>query len=68
MSSRIEPAQHKRFIDYRELHQYFGAKSQPMPWDSFHLLDNEFRELENRKRDDEEEVRFEELGMLLHRN
>jgi hypothetical protein len=68
MSPKIDPAQHKRFLDYRDLHVYFGSKKPAMGWDSFHQLDNEYKELVSRKRDDEEEVRFEELGNLLHRD
>jgi hypothetical protein len=59
---------HKRFLDYRDLHQYFGAKKPPMPYLEFQKLDAEYRDLSQRARDDEEEVRLEELAQLLHRN
>lgn len=63
-----DPAQHKRFLDYRDLHQYFGSKKPPLVWEAFQALDNEYRSLATRERDDEEEARFDELATLLHRN
>jgi hypothetical protein len=66
--SAADPAQHKRFLDYRDLHVYFGSKKPSLAWDAFKQLDNEYRSLVNRTRDDEEEARLEELAEILHRN
>jgi hypothetical protein len=61
-------AVHKRFLDYRELHQYFGGKKALLTYAEFQALDAEYYALLARERDDEEEQRLEELATLLHRD
>ncbi len=59
---------HKRFLDYRERHEYFGRHKKIFGYAEFKELDAEHRALAARKRDDEEEERFEELASLLFRD
>ena len=61
---------HARYLDYREKHVYFGANKPMLGNAEFVLADKELSELEalGEKRDDEEEVRYEELATLLHRD
>ncbi len=68
----MDPKVHKRFLHYRELHAYFGAKGgKPIDAAAFEAADTEQRALEEKgedARDDEEEARFQELNKLLHRD
>jgi len=62
---------HKRFLDYRDKHVYFGRggmKRVDLP--TFTLLDAEYYDLKakDKARDDEQEARFAELAHLLHRD
>jgi hypothetical protein len=61
---------HARYLDYREKHQYFGGKKPMLNMADFETADKEFGELDAKgdKREDEEEVRYEELATLLHRD
>jgi hypothetical protein len=59
---------HKRFLDYRDLHVYFGEKKPSLPFVEFQKLDAEYHSLMKKERDDEEEARLEELAQTLHRN
>ena len=61
---------HQSFLDYRERHEYFGAKNPRLGRDDFVKADAELNELEAKgdARDDEEEARFEELAKLLFRD
>jgi hypothetical protein len=61
---------HARYLDYREKHVYFGGKKPMLGKDEFVVADKEFGELDAKgdKREDEEEVRYEELATLLHRD
>ncbi len=63
-------AVHKRFLDYRETHVYFGRKMKLLDLATFTALDAEHRALTEKgaSRDDEEEARFEEVSNLLHRD
>ncbi|MBV9947877.1 MAG: hypothetical protein JOZ69_13570 [Myxococcales bacterium] len=67
----MDPASHRRFLEYRERHRYFGAEgTSPVPYERFVPLDAEHRALEDlgEDRDDEQEVRFAELARLLFRD
>jgi len=68
----MDPDQHKRFLDYRDRHVYFGKESgrPPLSMDEFAKMDTEQRALEARgdARDDEEEARFAQLCQLLFRD
>jgi hypothetical protein len=66
----VDPATHKRYLDYRERHGYFAATTAVLTKEDFADKDREHRELDAKgeKRDDEEEARFEELSKLLLRD
>lgn len=66
----MDEATHKRFLDYRERHVYFGTKVRLLGGDEFAALDLEQRTLEalGDRRSDEEEARFVELTILLFRD
>jgi len=68
----MDPGVHKRFLDYRDRHVYFGKESgqPPLSLEEFAKVDAEQRALEARgeARDDEEEARFAELCRLLFRD
>ncbi len=71
-NARIDPAAHSRFLDYRELHAYFGNRlTELLTMAAFLPLDTEYVALAakgDKARDDEEEARFEELAALLFRD
>lgn len=66
----MTPAVHKRFLEYREKHMYFGRSSAILGGPEFSQLDAEFRDLDAKGegRDDEEEARWTELAQLLFRD
>ena len=67
----MDPATHKRFLDYRERHKYFGKRLQLLSMAEFEPLDKEHRTLfatGEESRDDEAEQRFQELSRLLLRD
>ncbi len=67
----MDPAVHKRFLDYRERFQYFGRKSAAqLDYAAFAAADAEHRALAAKgdARDDEESARFEDLSKLLFRD
>ncbi len=67
----MDPTQHRRFLDYQEMHAYFGKKTRKLSMAEFATADEEFRALDAKgeaKRDDEEEARFAELAALLLRD
>jgi hypothetical protein len=68
----MDPKVHKRFLDYRERYIYFakGVKAPELTGAEFVAADAEHRALEAKGegRDDEEDVRFEELTRLLFRD
>ena len=66
----MDPATHKRFLDYRDRHGYFGRQTKMMTMAEFERADAEHRALEARgeDRDDEEQARFDELARLLLRD
>lgn len=69
-SGRVDPRTHKRYLDYRDRHGYFGANKRMLSGEEFALLDREHAELlaKDDRRDDDEERRFEELCELLLRD
>lgn len=67
----MDPATHKRYLDYRDRHGYFGRSTKLLSMSEFEPLDVEYRALDakgERGRDDEEQARFEELGRILLRD
>ena len=66
----MDPETHKRYLDYRERHAYFGAKVAVLTREQFLAADKEQRELDAKgeRRDDEEEARWAELSKLLFRD
>lgn len=67
----MQPDVHKRYLEYLDRHEYFGGSTPKLDATSFVAADSEQRELAARseeERDDEEEARFEELSLLLHRD
>jgi len=68
----MDPKVHNRFLDYRERYIYFakGVKAPQLTADQFVAADAEHRALAAKgdARDDEEEVRLEELARLLFRD
>ncbi|WP_394828692.1 hypothetical protein [Pendulispora albinea] len=63
----VDPQTHKRFLDYRERHQYFARQRPILTAAEFTLLDGELRALvaKGAARDDEEEARLAELRAIL---
>lgn len=58
----------KRFLDYRDLHEYFGGRKPPMSRVDFEAFDAELLALmEKPMRSREEDDRLAELAVLLHR-
>ncbi|MCL2777656.1 MAG: hypothetical protein FWD73_06600 [Polyangiaceae bacterium] len=67
----MSPTIHKRYLDYRAKHIYFGRDRMALTMDQFESADREQRELEAKGdagRDDEEETRFAELNRILFRD
>jgi hypothetical protein len=61
---------HKRYLDYRERHVYFGWKKPLLNAEDYSRLDAEAADLEAKgeERDDEEEERFAALLYVLLRD
>ncbi len=66
----MDPQTHKRYLDYRQRHEYFGRQKAILTLAQFEPLDVEVRALEakGRTRDDEEEARLHELYVILLRD
>ncbi len=67
----MDEATHKRFLDYRERHVYFGTKVRLLGGDEFAALDAEQRALEalgEDRRSSEEQARYVEVTILLFRD
>ena len=66
----MDHATHKRYLDYRERHHYFGAGKPLLTREQFIAADTELRMLDAKgdARDDEEEARYEELAKVLFRD
>ena len=69
-SARVDARTHKRYLDYRDRHGYFGGTKRMLSGEEFAALDREHADLlaKEGRRDDEEELRFEELCRLLLRD
>jgi hypothetical protein len=62
---------HKRYLEYRERHAYFGKSEKLLTLAEYLPAEAELVELEAKGedgRDDEEEVRFAELARVLFRD
>ena len=62
---------HKRFLDYRERHVYFGKQMRMLDYEEYARLEEEHRTLEKMGddgRDDEEEARFRALCVVLFKD
>jgi len=69
--SGMDPATHKRFLDYREAFTYFGRGGMKrLSGDEFAVADAEHRALHAKgdARDDEDEARMADLAKLLFRD
>ena len=66
----MDHATHKRYLDYRERHHYFGAATPLLTREQFIAADTELRALDAKgdARDDDEEARYEELAKVLFRD
>lgn len=67
----MDPATHKRFLDYRERHRYFGKRLQLLTMAEFEAADKEHRALDAKGeegRDEEEQARYDELSRVLLRD
>ena len=68
--SGIDRQSHKRYLEYRDRHSYFGKMERLLTFADYVPLETELSELELKGdgRDDEEEVRFADLAKLLFRD
>ena len=66
----MDPLVHKRYLDYRERHAYFGKNKAMLSMTEFADADAEVRTLDAKgdARDDEEDARFTELLAMLLRD
>lgn len=66
----VDPETHRRYLEYRDRHAYFGATTPILTREQFLAADEEQRTLEEKgeARDDEEEARWAELSKLLFRD
>jgi hypothetical protein len=70
-SGRTDPAVHKRYLEYRDKHVYFGKLTKQLTMAEFTALEPELLALEAKgedARDDEEEARWEELARILFKD
>lgn len=70
-SGRTDPAVHKRYLEYRDKHVYFGKLTKQLTMAEFAALEPEFLALEAKgedARDDEEAERWEELARVLFKD
>ena len=70
-ASRTDPQAHKRYLEYRDRHSYFGRAEKMLSLVEYTPLEKELAELESKGedgRDDEEEVRFAHLAKVLFRD
>jgi hypothetical protein len=68
---RTDPLLHKRYLEYRERHGYFGKAERILTLAEYGPLEKELSELEAKgeeARDDEEAARFDELAKVLFRD
>ena len=70
-SGRTNPAAHKRYLEYRDKHVYFGKLTKQLTMAEFESLEVEFLALDAKgedARDDEEAERWAEVAKLLFRD
>lgn len=68
---RTDQAVHKRYLEYRDKHVYFGKTTPQLTMAQFIPLEQEFQLLEVKGedgRDDEEAARWAELAAILFRD
>lgn len=69
---RTDPAVHKRYLEYREKHAYFGNQiTKLLTMAEFSPLDAEHRALDaqgEEGRDDDGQARYDEVAALLFRD
>jgi hypothetical protein len=66
-----DPAAHKRYLEYRDKHVYFGSQTPRLSMAEFEALETEFLVLDAKGedgRDDEEAARFDEVAKLIFRD
>jgi hypothetical protein len=68
--TRVDPETHKRYLEYRDRHAYFGGTGAILSMQDFATAEREYDALEAKgeRRDDEEEARWAELTKLLFRD
>jgi hypothetical protein len=66
----MDPAQHKHYVDYREMFVYFGRKMVMLSAEQFLEADSELKELHAKgaQRNAAEERRLQELERILFRD
>ncbi len=66
----MDPATHKRYLDYRDRHGYFGGKKAILTADEFARADAEHASLtqKGKARSAADETRLKELSKLLFRD
>jgi len=66
----MDPTTHRRYLDYREKHQYFGRGRTMLGAAEFMALERELAALESKgeRREDEEEARVNEILQILLRD
>ena len=70
-ASRTDPQAHKRYLEYRDRHSYFGRAEKILSLADYVPMEKELAELELKgedSRDDDEEVRFAYLAKVLFRD
>lgn len=69
-SSAVDHDTHKRYLDYRETHGYFGRSSPVMTAEQFAQAEISWAELAAKgdRRDDDEEARFVALSRALFKD
>ena len=68
---RTDPQAHKRYLEYRDRHSYFGRAEKILKLADYVPLEKELADLEAKGeelRDDEEEARYTELARMLFRD
>ncbi len=65
----MTPEAHKRYLDYRERHAYFGKRQALLSMQEFVAAETELAELAAKaRRDDDDDARVAELEQMLLRD
>lgn len=65
----MNPLSHKRYLDYRERHSYFGGRLALLSMGEFDAAERELAELSAKaRRDDDDDARIAELERMLLRD